>query len=115
MNGDFYFASSGDIQLHGYRWEPESQPKAIVQIIHGLGADCLVFLFSHSDASFPASLGLDVLGVLAAEGAILVHLKLFGGVFLVLVGVVVPLLALTAPKGNLDACTCFSHISAPPF
>ena len=34
----------------------------------GLGADCLVFLFSHSDASFPASLGLDVLGVLAAEG-----------------------------------------------
>jgi alpha-beta hydrolase superfamily lysophospholipase len=36
MNGDFYFASACGIQLHGYRWEPEGQPKAIVQIIHGI-------------------------------------------------------------------------------
>lgn len=36
MGGDFYFASSGGIRLHGYRWEPEGQPKAIVQIIHGI-------------------------------------------------------------------------------
>ena len=36
MNGDFYFASSCGIQLHGYRWEPEGTPKAVVQIIHGI-------------------------------------------------------------------------------
>ena len=36
MSGDFYFKSSCGIQLHGYRWEPEGQPKAIVQIIHGI-------------------------------------------------------------------------------
>lgn len=45
MNGDFYFASSGGIQLHGYRWEPESQPKAIVQIIHGIAEH--VFRYDH--------------------------------------------------------------------
>ena len=36
MNGDFYFASSCGIQLHGYRWGPEGTPKAVVQIIHGI-------------------------------------------------------------------------------
>lgn len=36
MNGDFYFESSCGIQLHGYRWEPDGTPKAIVQIIHGI-------------------------------------------------------------------------------
>ena len=41
MNGDFYFASSSGIQLHGYRWEPEGQPKAIVQIIHGIAEHVL--------------------------------------------------------------------------
>ena len=34
--GDFYFESTCGIPLHGYRWEPEGQPKAIVQIIHGI-------------------------------------------------------------------------------
>lgn len=36
--------------------------------------------------------------VLAAEGAILVHFKLVGGIFLVLERVVVPLLALVASE-----------------
>ena len=36
MNGDFWFESTCGIQLHGYRWEPEGAPKAIVQIIHGI-------------------------------------------------------------------------------
>lgn len=36
MNGDFYYESTCGIQLHGYRWEPEGTPKAIVQIIHGI-------------------------------------------------------------------------------
>ena len=36
MNGDFYFESSCGIRLHGYRWEPDGTPKAIVQIIHGI-------------------------------------------------------------------------------
>lgn len=36
MNGDFYFESSCGIQLHGYRWDPEGAPKAVVQIVHGI-------------------------------------------------------------------------------
>ena len=36
MSGDFRFESACGIQLHGYRWEPEGTPKAIVQIIHGI-------------------------------------------------------------------------------
>lgn len=36
MSGDFYFESASGIQLHGYRWEPECAPKAVVQIIHGI-------------------------------------------------------------------------------
>ena len=52
--------------------------------------------------------------VLAAEGAILVHLELVGRIFLVLHGVVVPLLALAASEGDLDTRTCFRHFSAPP-
>jgi hypothetical protein len=54
-------------------------------------------------------LRFDVLGVLAAEGAILIHLELFGRIFLVLHGVVVPLLALAASQGDLDPRTCFRH------
>jgi hypothetical protein len=40
----------------------------------------------------------------AAEGAILVHFKLFRTVFLVFERVVVPLLALAAAKHDLDPC-----------
>ena len=36
MGGDFYFASSCGIQLHAYRWEPQGEPKAIIQIVHGI-------------------------------------------------------------------------------
>ena len=36
MSGDFYFESAAGIRLHGYRWEPEGAPKAIIQIIHGI-------------------------------------------------------------------------------
>jgi hypothetical protein len=54
--------------------------------------------------------GFNVLGVLAAEGAILIHLELFGRIFLVLHGVVVPLLALCASERHLDTGSSFSHI-----
>jgi hypothetical protein len=47
--------------------------------------------------------------MLAAEGAILVSLEFFGRIFLVLHGVVVPLLALAASQGDLDPRTCFRH------
>ena len=50
-----------------------------------------------------ALLGLTVHGVLAAETAILTHLELVRGVFLVLDGVVVPLLAFVAPERDLDS------------
>jgi subtilisin family serine protease len=46
--------------------------------------------------------GFNVLGVLAAEGAILTQFELFGSVLLVLHGVVVPLLALCASERHLD-------------
>ena len=36
VNGDFYFDSACGIQLHAYHWEPEGEPKGIVQIIHGI-------------------------------------------------------------------------------
>ena len=49
--------------------------------------------------------------VLSAEGAILVQLKTIGGILLVLRGVVVSLLALRAPKGDLDARACLCHLS----
>jgi hypothetical protein len=49
-------------------------------------------------------------GVLLAEGAILVQLKLVRGVLLVLHGIVVSLLALTASQSDLH-----SHLTAPPY
>jgi uncharacterized membrane protein YagU involved in acid resistance len=54
--------------------------------------------------------GFNVLGVLAAEGAILTQFELFGSVLLVLHGVVVPLLALCASERHLDTRSSFSHI-----
>ncbi len=36
MNGDFYFESVSGIALHGCRWEPEGEPKAVVQFVHGI-------------------------------------------------------------------------------
>ena len=88
-----------------------------------LGLDGLLYLFvlSHCYPSFMSAfwgqlLGLIVNSVLSAEGTILVQLQTVGGILLVLHGVVVSLLALRAPEGDLDASaglTC--HVSAPPF
>ena len=36
MRTDFYYDSMGGGKLHGCRWTPEGQPKAIVQIVHGI-------------------------------------------------------------------------------
>jgi hypothetical protein len=49
-----------------------------------------------------------MLGVLSAEGAILVALQTVAGVLLVLDRVVVSLLAFFASKGDFDPCVC-SH------
>ncbi len=60
-------------------------------------------------------LGLGVDRVLSAEGTILVHLQTVCGVLLVLLGVVVALLALVAPQGDLHPVASFCHtVSAPP-
>jgi hypothetical protein len=42
-------------------------------------------------------------GVLPAEGAVFVQLQTVGGILLVFKGIVVSLLALRAPQGDLDA------------
>lgn len=36
MYKDFWYPSCGKGQLHGCRWEPEGNPRAIVQILHGI-------------------------------------------------------------------------------
>ena len=36
MRTDFYYDSKGVGQIHACRWTPEGEPKAIVQIIHGI-------------------------------------------------------------------------------
>ncbi len=36
MRKDIWFASKGAGQIHACRWEPEGQPRAIVQILHGI-------------------------------------------------------------------------------
>lgn len=36
MKYDLYFASHGAGRIHGCRWEPQGQPKGVVQIIHGI-------------------------------------------------------------------------------
>lgn len=40
MRTDFYFASGGAGSIHGCRWEPEGEPVAVLQIVHGLGEHC---------------------------------------------------------------------------
>ena len=54
-------------------------------------------------------------GVLSAEGAVLVHLQTVGVVLLVLVGVVVSLLALRTPQGDLYACAGLCHTFGTSF
>lgn len=36
MHKDLYFDSCGAGMIHGCRWEPEGQPRAILQIVHGI-------------------------------------------------------------------------------
>lgn len=41
MRTDFYYPSCGAGTIHGCRWEPEGDPVAVVQIVHGLGGHSL--------------------------------------------------------------------------
>ena len=36
MRTDFWYDSKGAGKIHGCRWMPEGQPKAVVQIVHGI-------------------------------------------------------------------------------
>lgn len=36
MRTDFYYPSCGAGMIHGCRWEPEGQPVAVLQIVHGV-------------------------------------------------------------------------------
>ena len=36
MHTDFYFPSHGKGMIHGYRWEPQGKPVAVLQIVHGV-------------------------------------------------------------------------------
>ncbi len=36
MRQDIWYASKGKGQIHGCRWTPEGEPKAILQIVHGI-------------------------------------------------------------------------------
>ena len=36
MKLDFYYDSVGAGKIHGVRWMPEGQPKAVLQIVHGI-------------------------------------------------------------------------------
>ena len=70
-------------------------------------AACSIFSFS-AIVHLSSLLRLVVDGVLPAEGAVLFQLQTVGGIFLVLHGVVISLLTLRAPQGDLDARTGFA-------
>ena len=54
MRQDFWFDSQGKGKLHGCCWQPEGQPKAVVQIIHGIAE----FVERYDDfANFLTGLG----------------------------------------------------------
>ncbi len=36
MRHDFWFDSQGQGKLHGCCWLPEGEPKAVLQIVHGI-------------------------------------------------------------------------------
>lgn len=36
MHTDFYFPSCGKGMIHGCRWEPAGEPRAVLQIVHGI-------------------------------------------------------------------------------
>ena len=66
-------------------------------------AAILFLLFCHCYTTFPNLLGFGMNGVLFAEAAILVQLKLVRGILLVLHRIVVSLLALVTSQSDLHA------------
>ena len=36
MGEDFWYASQGMGKIHGRRWLPQGEPKAVLQIVHGI-------------------------------------------------------------------------------
>jgi len=66
-------------------------------------------VFSFSAICFSPLLCFLVQSVLAAETAVLVHLKSVGIIFLVFLSVIIPLLAFAACESDL-----YSHCSVPP-
>ncbi|MBQ8579130.1 MAG: lysophospholipase [Oscillospiraceae bacterium] len=36
MFSDFYFPSCGHGMIHGCRWDPEGEPRAVLQLVHGI-------------------------------------------------------------------------------
>lgn len=60
MKYDLYYASRGAGRIHGCRWEPQGQPKGVVQIIHGIA--------EHIDRFESLAIYLNALGyVVVAE------------------------------------------------
>lgn len=57
---EFYYPSSDGVNsIHGFRWEPESEPAAVLQIVHGMTE----FVGRYSDfASYLADRGFLVVG-----------------------------------------------------
>ena len=59
MRVDFYYPSCGSGMIHGCRWEPETAPVAVVQIVHGVAEH----IARYDDfAAFLASKGILVVG-----------------------------------------------------
>lgn len=60
MKYDLYYASHGAGRIHGCRWEPQGEPKAVVQIVHGIS--------EHIDRFESLAIYLNALGyVVVAE------------------------------------------------
>lgn len=57
MRQDFWYDSQGKGQLHGCRWIPEGEPRAIVQLVHGIAE--FVERYDHF-ANYLTSLGFVV-------------------------------------------------------
>ena len=59
MRTDFWYESKGAGKIHACRWTPEGQPKAVVQIVHGIAE----FVERYDDfANFLTGHGIAVVG-----------------------------------------------------
>lgn len=59
MRTDFWYDSKGTGKIHACRWTPEGQPKAVVQIVHGIAE----FVERYDDfANFLTGHGIAVVG-----------------------------------------------------